>query len=74
VAPSTALRKWFQHDPAKWEQFCRKYRAELEGSTAFGELQDEIHRHKSVTLLFGAKDEEHNDAVALREFIAERSA
>ncbi|HET6256170.1 MAG TPA: DUF488 domain-containing protein [Puia sp.] len=74
VAPSTELRKWFQHDPAKWRQFCTRYRAELKDSTAFGELLDEIRRHKAVTLLFGAKDEEHNDAVALRDLIAERSA
>ncbi len=69
VAPSTELRKWFQHDPKKWPQFCTRYRAELKGSEALGELKDEIHRHKSVTLLFGAKDKEHNDAAALRDLI-----
>ena len=69
VAPSTELRKWFQHDPKKWAQFRTRYRAELKGSLAFDTLKEEIHRHKSVTLLFGAKDEEHNDAVALKGFI-----
>ncbi|HEV3413674.1 MAG TPA: DUF488 domain-containing protein [Puia sp.] len=73
VAPSTELRKWFQHDPKKWAQFCTKYREELKGSVALTELQDDIHRHKSVTLLFGAKDEQHNDAVALRDLIGEQA-
>jgi uncharacterized protein YeaO (DUF488 family) len=72
VAPSTELRKWFQHDPAKWKQFCAKYRAELNGSAAFGELLADIRQRKSVTLLFGARDEEHNDAVVLRDLIAEQ--
>lgn len=69
VAPSTELRKWFNHEPGKWDSFRTKYRAELGGSTALTELLDEIHAHKTVTLLFGARDEEHNDAVALEEMI-----
>ncbi|HXD78471.1 MAG TPA: DUF488 family protein [Puia sp.] len=73
VAPSGALRKWFNHDPDKWKEFCAKYRAELKGSAAFGELLAEIKQHKSVTLLFGARDEEHNDAVALQQFIGARA-
>jgi uncharacterized protein YeaO (DUF488 family) len=73
VAPSTELRKWFQHDPKKWAQFCTKYREELKGSAALTELRDDIHRHKSVTLLFGAKDEQHNDAVALRDLTGEQA-
>ena len=73
VAPSTGLRKWFNHDPEKWRQFCTRYRAELNGSEAFDELLNEIEEHKSVTLLFGARDEEHNDAVALLRFIGEKA-
>lgn len=73
VAPSTELRKWFQHDPKKWTQFCTKYRAELKDSEAFDEFMKEIHQHRSVTLVFGAKDEEHNDAVALLEVIGKHS-
>ena len=69
VAPSTALRKWFNHDPEKWRQFCTKYRAELKGSEAYAELLGEIKEHRSVTLVYGARDEEHNDAVALHRFI-----
>lgn len=72
VAPSTELRKWFGHDPEKWRQFCTRYCAELKGSAAFTELVEEIRRHGSVTLLFGAKDEEHNDAVALEGFLKEQ--
>lgn len=72
VAPSTALRKWFNHDPEKWKQFCTKYRAELKGSEAYAELLDEIKEHRSVTLVYGARDEEHNDAVALHRFIGEK--
>lgn len=73
VAPSAGLRKWFNHEPAKWLQFRRKYHAELKGSSAFEELLGEIKRHKTITLLYGAKDEAHNDAVALREFIGEQA-
>jgi uncharacterized protein YeaO (DUF488 family) len=73
VAPSTELRKWFQHDPDKWSRFCTRYRVELKGSAAFGELQADIHRHKVVTLVYGAKDEQHNDAVALRDLIGEQA-
>ncbi len=72
VAPSTELRKWFNHEPEKWASFCTKYRTELHGSTAFAELLDEIHAHKTVTFLFGARDEQHNDAVALATFIKEQ--
>jgi uncharacterized protein YeaO (DUF488 family) len=69
VAPSAELRKWFNHEPEKWKQFCSKYRTELKGSAAFRALLEEIGRHQSVTLLYGARDMEHNDAVALQQFI-----
>ena len=74
VAPSTELRKWFNHEPEKWEAFRKKYHAELTGSTAFAELQQDIHNHKTITLLFGARDEQHNDAVALEQFLKEQGA
>lgn len=69
VAPSAELRKWFNHEPAKWKRFCTKYRVELKGSAAYRELLEEIREHRSVTLLYGARDVEHNDAVALLQFI-----
>jgi uncharacterized protein YeaO (DUF488 family) len=69
IAPSTALRKWFGHDPAKWEEFRSRYFRELrQKSEAVGELRKHVRRGR-VTLVYGAKDEQHNDAVALRGFL-----
>lgn len=68
VAPSTELRKWFAHDPAKWSEFRRRYRAELKGSAALAELKA-MARGEKVTLLYAAKDEDHNEAVVLRDLI-----
>jgi uncharacterized protein YeaO (DUF488 family) len=69
VAPSTQLRKWYGHDPDKWEEFRRHYRAELD---AKGEVIDDLKRRLRkgpVTFVFAAKDEEHNSAVVLKEFL-----
>jgi len=71
VAPSTALRKWFAHDTDKWPDFVSKYKKELHGSMAFRELMTLVKKHKKVTLLFSASDEEHNQAVALMKFVGE---
>ena len=71
VAPSDELRKWFSHDPAKWEEFKDKYKKELGGTKAFLELI-KIVKDSDVTFLFAAKDIEHNNAVALAEFIKEK--
>ena len=65
VAPSTELRKWFGHDPERWAEFQRKYRAELKGSPALTALK-ELARNAKVTLVYAAKDENHNNAVVLR--------
>jgi uncharacterized protein YeaO (DUF488 family) len=66
VAPSTALRKWFGHEPEKWSEFQKRYRRELERKTEFlAELKKMAKEHGTLTLLYGAKDEEHNDAVVL---------
>src|SRR5580658_479985 len=63
VAPSGPLRKWFGHDPARWTEFQKRYRAELEkNSTVWKPLLDALKRG-DVTLLFGAKDKEENQAV-----------
>jgi len=68
-APSTQLRKWFGHDPAKWDTFRKRYFRELaDNSEAVVQLLEHA-RHGSVTLIYGAKDQEHNDAIALREFL-----
>ncbi|MGA9016067.1 MAG: DUF488 domain-containing protein [Acetobacteraceae bacterium] len=69
IAPSTELRQWFGHDPERWQEFRRRYAKELkQHATAVDELRD-LARHGTVTLVFGARDEEHNDAVALREVL-----
>lgn len=68
VAPSNELRKWFGHDPEKWDEFCKKYAAELEHNPeAVAELKRLVKEHKKVTFLYGAKDEEHNQAVFLKK-------
>ena len=72
LAPSTGLRKWFGHDPAKWAEFKKRYALELEQrSEALEELVEKA-RAGHVTLVFGAKDTEHNNAVALREILERR--
>jgi uncharacterized protein YeaO (DUF488 family) len=68
VAPSTELRKWFGHEPEKWPEFQRRYRAELKGSPELVELK-KLARKGKVTLVYAAKDETHNNAVVLRDII-----
>jgi len=69
AAPSTGLRKWFGHEPAKWEEFQKRYRAELAKNKAPAALLREKAKKETVTLLYGAKDQEHNQAVVLRSFL-----
>jgi len=69
VAPSSELREWFDHDPEKWKRFVINYKTELKNSAAFEELKSEAYKHTTVTLLFAAKDEQYNNAVALQQFI-----
>ncbi|OPY82036.1 MAG: hypothetical protein A4E65_00964 [Syntrophorhabdus sp. PtaU1.Bin153] len=69
VSPSSQLRKWFGHDPARWEIFKERYRQELGDKK---ELLDELRiyaRHHTLTLLYSAKDTEHNNAVVIKEMI-----
>ncbi|MCL5239166.1 MAG: DUF488 domain-containing protein [Candidatus Marsarchaeota archaeon] len=73
VAPSDDLRKWFDHDPGKWEEFKKKYREELVGNRKFEELV-KLAGESDVTLVYASKDTEHNNAVALAEFVRERLA
>ncbi len=74
IAPSTELRKWFSHDPAKWEDFQKRYRAELEtNDEAVARLREEL-RKGPVTLLYAARDQEHNEALVLRDYLVRRSA
>jgi uncharacterized protein YeaO (DUF488 family) len=70
IAPSAELRRWFGHDPQKWEEFGRRYRDELDrNSDAVEALRQAIAGKDKVTLLYAARDDKHNNAVALRDFI-----
>ena len=72
LAPSGELRKWFGHDPEKWTEFKKRYRTELEmNDEQVARLREEIKKGP-VTLLYGATDEEHNDAVVLVEFLRDQ--
>jgi uncharacterized protein YeaO (DUF488 family) len=72
LAPSTALRKWFDHDPARWPEFRRRYAAELrDHPDELAELRARARR-RTVTLVFAARDELHNDAVVLRNVLLGR--
>jgi uncharacterized protein YeaO (DUF488 family) len=66
VAPSTELRKWFGHDPAKWNQFQERYRKELRACKDAIGLLKETSKAGPITLLYGARDEEHNEALVLK--------
>ena len=74
VAPSTGLRKWFGHDPDKWEEFRKRYRAELDANPdAVAELQALLKEHPNATLLFMAHDAEHCNATVLAEYLREHA-
>ena len=69
AGPSTALRQWFGHDPSKWKEFQRRYFRELKGhADAIEPIVEAAHRG-SVTLLYSSHDQEHNNAVALRQYL-----
>lgn len=69
VAPSNELRKWFGHDPERFAEFDRRYRAELAESGVLDELRAVLREHPDATLLFAAHDEAHNNAVVLKELL-----
>jgi uncharacterized protein YeaO (DUF488 family) len=72
IAPSPALRRWFGHDPAKWTEFQGRYREELDKNSP---VVEELRRHigqSDATLLYAAKDEDHNHAIVLQRFIDRR--
>lgn len=72
LAPSSALRKWFGHDPAKWDEFRQRYFRELEERTEAVDAILARCRAGPVTLVFGAKDAAHSNAAALKEFLERR--
>jgi uncharacterized protein YeaO (DUF488 family) len=69
IAPSTALRRWFGHDPARWAEFKARYFAELDARPEALAALRRATREGRVTLVYGARDEHRNNAVALREYL-----
>ncbi len=69
LAPSTDLRKWFGHDPAKWNEFKKRYRKELSGKSELIKKIKSEARKGTVTLVFSAKDAEHSNAAFLKEML-----
>ncbi|MFO0753764.1 MAG: DUF488 domain-containing protein [Thermodesulfovibrionales bacterium] len=73
AAPSSALRKWFSHDPEKWQDFKKRYLQELKEKTEIMERLRKEAGKEVITLLFSARDSEHNNAVALKEAVERRA-
>jgi uncharacterized protein YeaO (DUF488 family) len=69
IAPSTELRKWFGHDPSRWGEFRKRYAAELRNHTEQLDELRKLARTGRVTLVYAARDEQHNDAVVLRDIL-----
>ena len=74
VGPSTELRRWFGHDPARWQEFCQRYAAELEARPDAWAPIMQAHQSGTVTLLYSSHDTEHNNAVALKAYLEARPA
>lgn len=72
IAPSDALRKWFGHDPARWDAFERRYHKELDAQPELVKQLRSSAKRGIVTLLFAAKDTEHNNAIALKNYLSRR--
>jgi uncharacterized protein YeaO (DUF488 family) len=72
IAPSTALRKWFGHDPARWDEFRRRYAEELHQNAGLLDQLRSFARQGPITLVYSAHDELHNDAVVLRDLLFRR--
>lgn len=70
IAPSSELRKWYSHDVAKWPEFKKRYLAELRANPEPVKQLRELAKHETVTLIYAARDEEHNSAVVLKQFLA----
>ncbi len=73
AGPSTDLRQWFSHDPEKWQEFRRRYFAELDHAPGVWAPIAEAARRGTVTLLYSSRDTEHNNAVALKEYIEHKA-
>jgi uncharacterized protein YeaO (DUF488 family) len=73
AGPSDALRKWFSHDPAKWDKFKQKYFAELDHRPESWEPIHKAARRGAVTLLYSSRDAEHNNALALKQYLERKN-
>jgi uncharacterized protein YeaO (DUF488 family) len=73
IAPSTALRKWFGHDPARWQEFQHRYQSEVRQHPGAFERLRALARRGRITLVYSAHDEAHNDAVVLKDLLLERA-
>lgn len=69
LAPSTELRKWFAHIPERFYEFSKRYLSELKQNDEVAPIIDELRNHEVVTLLYGAKDEQHNNAIVLEKLL-----
>ena len=69
IAPSTDLRKWFGHDPKKWKNFRRRYETEIRHKEDLIKVLKQKAREGTITLIYGARDEKHNEALVLRQFL-----
>jgi uncharacterized protein YeaO (DUF488 family) len=76
IAPSTELRKWSNHDAKRWLEFCKRYKVELKAPKAKKAIADTIHaarKYSAITLIYAAKDTEHNEAVVLQDLFKRRA-
>lgn len=76
IAPSTELRKWFHHDPKRWLEFLKRYKEELRTpmlKKAIADTLDAARKHSRITLIYAAKDTEHNEAVVLQDIFKRRA-
>ena len=76
IAPSTELRKWFAHDPDKWKKFRARYQTEIRNNHDLIKVLKQKAREGTITLIYGARDEKHNEALVLKQFLekSERGA
>jgi len=72
LAPTNELRKWFGHDPERWPEFQKKYKAELKKNGLVNDFIEKHRAHKVITLVYGAKDEAHNQALVLQDYLQQR--
>ncbi len=69
IAPTTELRKWFGHDPDRWEEFRDRYIKELEKNTDAVQKLREMAKHRTITLIYASRDQQHNEALVLKQFL-----